>query len=103
MDAVERMRAAGLRPEALADFFERLRKESEDTIQLPAWLGTHPDLAERVRAVRARAEARMETEPKPLELDWNEVRRHAGFTDDEDQKDGKGEKGEQKATPPKQP
>jgi Zn-dependent protease with chaperone function len=86
-DAIERMRAAQLRPVALADFFERLRKESEDAIQLPAWLGTHPDLAERVRAVRAWSESHGESEPKPLDLDWEEVRRHAGAADDDDEKD----------------
>ncbi|HEX6245786.1 MAG TPA: M48 family metallopeptidase, partial [Polyangiales bacterium] len=88
MDAVARLRAAQLRPEALADFFERLRKESEDTIQLPAWLGTHPDLAERVRAVRLKAEQGGEIETKPFDLDWEEVRRHAGASDD-DQKEPK--------------
>jgi Zn-dependent protease with chaperone function len=79
LDAVDRMRAAGLSPAALADFFARLQKE-EGSLTIPAWLGDHPDLEERVRAVRARAKALGSVTPKPLGLDWEEVRRHAGAT-----------------------
>ena len=81
LDAVDRMRAAQLRPAALADFFERLRRE-QGSVTIPAWLGDHPDLEERVRAVRKRAEALGKPQPKAFDFDWQEVRRHAGLRDE---------------------
>jgi Zn-dependent protease with chaperone function len=81
MDGVERMYAAQIEPRALADFFVRLAK-SEGSLKLPGWLGTHPDLQERIRAVRTRAAQHHEQEPKPFGFDWQEVRRHAGADPD---------------------
>jgi predicted Zn-dependent protease len=77
LDAIERMRLAHTEPRALADFFARLAKE-EGTLKLPAWLGTHPDLQERIRTVRARSAQRIEQDWKPYGIDWAAVRRHAG-------------------------
>ncbi len=48
--AVERMRAAGLRPQALATFLERMRKKAGDGGQ-PEMFSTHPATEERVRRI----------------------------------------------------
>lgn len=85
MDAVERMRAANVEPNALADFFARLAVKGGELPEMLAWLGTHPELNERIRDVRRRAEYRGEVETKDFKLDWDEVRRHAGR--DPDQRD----------------
>jgi predicted Zn-dependent protease len=75
MDAVQRMRAAGLDAGALADFFELLAKKEGQLPSVLRWLGTHPDLAQRVRDVRAARGAAVEHEP--LNIDWPEVQRRA--------------------------
>lgn len=77
LDAIERMRLAHTEPRALADFFARLAK-GEGSLKLPTWLGTHPDLEERIKMVRARSAQRIEQDWKPYAIDWATVRRHAG-------------------------
>lgn len=86
MDAVDRMRLARLDGNALADFFQRLaRKESESELPtLPEWLGTHPDLKRRIHDVRERVARAHEVDPVALNIDWAEVRRHAGTEPDDD-------------------
>ncbi len=83
MDAVDRMRAASLEPNALADFFVRLKLKDSELPGVLAWLGTHPELDDRISAVRKRAEIRGERDTKPLNIDWDEVRRHAGYDPDQ--------------------
>jgi predicted Zn-dependent protease len=55
--ALELLKAAGIAPKGLGDFFTRIMKSSEDDGSGPpsgmAWLRTHPLPAERVRLVRA--------------------------------------------------
>jgi len=83
MDAVDRMRAADFEPNALADFFARLKLKGGELPDTLAWLGTHPELDERISAVRRRAELKGERDTKPLAVDWDEVRRHAGYDPDQ--------------------
>jgi predicted Zn-dependent protease len=78
MDGVERMRWAGLDPRALADFFELLGKKEGQLPSVLRWLGTHPDLAQRVKDVRARAARGPAVARQPLNIDWPEVQRRAG-------------------------
>lgn len=47
--AAEKMREQGRSPEKLAALLERL---SESSVELPAWLGSHPETAERVESLR---------------------------------------------------
>jgi beta-barrel assembly-enhancing protease len=83
MEAVDLMRAANLDPNALADFFVRLASKGTDLPDLLAWLGTHPELNDRISAVRRRAEQGGERETRPLAIDWDQVRRHAGYDPDQ--------------------
>jgi predicted Zn-dependent protease len=76
MDAVARMRKAGLDPGALADFFELLAKKEGQLPSVLRWLGTHPDLAQRVEDVRAKG-AGAPIAREPLNVDWPEVQRRA--------------------------
>jgi Zn-dependent protease with chaperone function len=48
----EQLRHAGIRPDAIASFFDRLREKS-NYIDLPAIISTHPDLADRIDKARA--------------------------------------------------
>jgi predicted Zn-dependent protease len=79
MDAVERLRKARLDPLALADFFALLEKR-EDALPGIGWLGTHPELAQRVKDVRQRAARAPLPSREPLNIDWSDVRRRAGQT-----------------------
>jgi predicted Zn-dependent protease len=78
MDAVERMRKARLDPASLASFFELLAKKEGQLPSVLRWLGTHPDLAQRVRDVRTRAARGAPVTREPLNVDWAEVQRRAG-------------------------
>jgi predicted Zn-dependent protease len=77
MDGVERLRWAGLDPRALADFFELLAKKEGQLPSVMRWLGTHPDLAQRVKDVRARAGRGGAVAREPLNIDWPEVQLRA--------------------------
>jgi predicted Zn-dependent protease len=78
MDGVDTLLAAGIDPEALAQFFQRLLSTHGDLPSVLAWLGTHPELEQRVKDVRARASAAKHGPFTPLALDFANVRRHAG-------------------------
>jgi len=77
-DGIERMRRAKLDPAAMADFFALLQKRGGELPSAISWLGTHPELAERVRDVRSRAAGLPAHKREPLGIDWAEVQRHAG-------------------------
>ncbi|MET0391468.1 MAG: M48 family metallopeptidase [Polyangiales bacterium] len=84
MDAVERLLRVKIDPNALADFFGVLQKREGDWSAAIQWLGTHPDLGERVRAVHAERErlaATSRTRSEPIALDWAAVRAHAGHAE----------------------
>jgi predicted Zn-dependent protease len=78
MDGVDTLLAAGIDPEALAQFFQRLLSTHGDLPSVLAWLGTHPELEQRVKDVRARVKATKHGPFTPLALDFANVRRHAG-------------------------
>ncbi len=81
MDAVRTMVAAQIDPRALAEFFEILRKKEGAGSSLVAFLGTHPDLSQRIRDVELSAEKVKLGETKPLLDNWAEVQKHAGKRD----------------------
>lgn len=68
------MLRAGLDPEALADFFLLLQREYGDIPPGLAWMSTHPDHETRVEAIRAIIENMERPEPRPLDIDWAEVK-----------------------------
>jgi beta-barrel assembly-enhancing protease len=63
---------AGLPPQALPAFFERL--QVRDAGQLPEFLSTHPDTAARIAELRELAAATPVPDPRPLAIDWEAVR-----------------------------
>jgi beta-barrel assembly-enhancing protease len=78
MDAVHTLARAHVDPRALADFFAVLEKREGNLPTLVAWLGTHPELSQRIRDVRAQAQKQPKTAFTPLLDDWAEIQRHAG-------------------------
>lgn len=70
-EAVRMLRDAGIDPRGLARFFEILAaKEGAD---LPSWLSSHPDLAERVAAVERLAAGAGPT-GESFTFEWGEVK-----------------------------
>jgi hypothetical protein len=69
---------AGVDPSALADFFALLQKREPSLAGSLSWLGTHPDLAERIATVRKLAGQEHIKNLAPFELDWAKVREHSG-------------------------
>jgi beta-barrel assembly-enhancing protease len=96
LEGVRLLHRAGIDPLGLSQFFATLEKE-QPAGQLKAavsWLSSHPELSERREAVRARVKALGPLKPRPLELDWEEIRRRAGHRasdrpNDEEQAHGK--------------
>lgn len=78
MDAVKTMARAKIDPKALADFFALLDKREGNMPSIISWLGTHPDLKQRIADVRAAAAKAGSLEVEPLLSDWAEMQRHAG-------------------------
>ena len=78
-EGVRILRAAQIDPSALADFFALLAERQGSTPRAVAWLGTHPDLHERIEAVR-RAAQTQPTRTVPFALPWEEMQRRAGGT-----------------------
>lgn len=75
-EGVRMMRAAGLDPRGLAEFFQELKKlPGSELPGLASWMSTHPEHDERIANVRALA-GNTPTSP-PLPLEWEEVRRAA--------------------------
>jgi predicted Zn-dependent protease len=71
-EGVRRMAAAGLDPQGMIRFFERLQQHEGTT--MPALLSTHPATAERLERLRREAAAATH-ESTPLSLDWAAVKR----------------------------
>jgi hypothetical protein len=75
--AVRRLARAGIDPEGLAGFFDRLQRDSGDLPSGLGWIASHPRSAERAERVRALAkEVELEDAP-PFDFDWREVRARA--------------------------
>lgn len=68
---------ADVDPYALADFFELLRKRESSLSGTLSWLGTHPDLAERIATVRKLAAQQHVKHARGFALDWQAVLAHA--------------------------
>lgn len=78
MDAVQTLAKAKIDPNALAEFFEILQKDAPQLPSLVAFLGTHPELPQRVRDVRAATAKLQLSASEPLLDNWSLVQRHAG-------------------------
>jgi len=82
MDAVRTLARSAIDPAALADFFVLLEKRQGNLPSVIAWLGTHPDLSQRVVDVRAQAKRTPLKHTTAFTFDWPEVQRHAGAVQD---------------------
>lgn len=71
-DGLALLERAGLPPAAMATFFERLEREAPG--DGPAFLSTHPDTAWRIAEIRRLTAALPRTQPRPIGIDWEEVR-----------------------------
>ncbi len=78
MDAVETLARAKIDPGALADFFAILEKREGNLPSLVSWLGTHPDMKQRIADVRRAAKKSGPIAHAPLLENWSEFQRHAG-------------------------
>jgi beta-barrel assembly-enhancing protease len=78
---VETLVAHGVDPQALADFFALLRRREPSLPSAVSWLGSHPELGERIAVIErdARtAKSGIRALPlKPFALDWADVKKHA--------------------------
>ena len=83
MDGVQTLARAEIDPNALADFFVLLEKREGGLPTEIAWLGTHPDLHQRVLDVRALAKRVAPKHTRPFTFVWSQVQRHAGQVQDE--------------------
>jgi predicted Zn-dependent protease len=75
-EGVRTLRAAQVDPSALADFFALLAQRQGSLPRAVAWLGTHPDLEERIATVRREAQSQP-THTAPFALRWDELQRRA--------------------------
>jgi beta-barrel assembly-enhancing protease len=82
LEGIRTLRGAHVDPTALADFFALLAKREQALPAAIAWLGTHPDLHERITTVRREAK-RTSVRPEPLPVDWSDLQRRAGKSADE--------------------
>lgn len=75
-EGVRMLMAAGLDPEGLAGFFRLLEEQPESELAGPmSWLSTHPDHASRIAHVDALRRELSSAPPRPLDVDWEAVRR----------------------------
>lgn len=86
LEGVRMLADARIDPRGLAAFFSLLQKQEAGLPSVIAWLGTHPDLSERIAEVRAAADRRGKDGYQPLDIAWAEVQAHA---DKRSSKDGK--------------
>jgi predicted Zn-dependent protease len=76
-DGVANLARAGIDPSALSDFFALLKKRESSLTGTLSWLGTHPELTQRIETVNKLAKAQPVHKPEPLQIDWAEVQAHA--------------------------
>jgi len=75
LDAVGTLKRARIDPSGLADFLELLRRREPGLPSELGWLGTHPDLGQRVADIRSAAGDTRRERWEPLALDWAELQR----------------------------
>lgn len=71
-DGLSLLHRAGLPPDAMRSFFERLQGRA--AAELPEFLSTHPDTSRRIDVLRRAAAAMPPAKPLPLGIDWEQVR-----------------------------
>lgn len=69
------MYKAGLDPEALSDFFYRLKEKGEEIPAYLNWLSTHPSHDDRIKSIENMVRGLPEAGHRNLYLDWSEVQK----------------------------
>ena len=54
-EGIKMLMAAGVDPQGMIRFFEKMQNESEKSLKLPAYLSTHPDLNDRIQRLKSLA------------------------------------------------
>ena len=76
-EGVRMMRAAGIDPRGLAEFFDIVKREPASHVPgVIQWLNSHPDNDERIRDVRALSRGAPESSTPPFSIDWSAVQAH---------------------------
>lgn len=73
LESVRMLHEAGIDPEGLATFFEKLREEHGEIPGVMSWISTHPQHGERIANVKTEAAALARREYKKLDIDWQDV------------------------------
>lgn len=76
--AIEMLRAAGIDPAALADFFTMIQEEGGDIPDAIQYLSTHPATGERIERIRVAAGEAFEARPLLEGVNWAELRKGCG-------------------------
>jgi predicted Zn-dependent protease len=76
-DGVARLARSGIDPNALAEFFGLLQKSEANVGAAPSWLGTHPNLEQRIATVHKLAAQHPVKQLHTLDIDWSQVQAHA--------------------------
>lgn len=82
-EGVKTLARARIDPNGLAEFFALLQKREPGLPSTLSWLGTHPDLAERIQTVHKLAAEQPKRSYEPIALDWADVKAHAKNPKDE--------------------
>jgi predicted Zn-dependent protease len=80
-DGVAALARAGIDPNALAAFFTLLQKDEAKIGSTPSWLGTHPNLEQRIATVHQLARKHPVQKARALDIDWSQVQAHAKHPD----------------------
>lgn len=73
--AVDLMTRSGINPEALARFFEKLKKESNSLDEVTKFLDSHPDTEGRMKKARAAGKQFDPKKARPFAIDWARVKK----------------------------
>jgi len=74
-EAIRMLIAAGIDPRGLPAFFQTIQKDSEKSVQIPAYLSTHPDLQDRIRRLTTLVASAPASSPRLLpDYDWKDIR-----------------------------
>ena len=72
--AIAMMMASGVDPAGIINFFERIEKGKKDSLRLPVYLSTHPDLKGRIKRLKSLA-GKSPNQPSKLlpKYDWSNI------------------------------
>ncbi len=75
-EGVRMMHAAGLDPQSMPGFFEKLKQKEADLPEVPQWISTHPEHDARIQALSQLIQQLPPVKLQPLTIDWDAVQKH---------------------------